>query len=157
MFSWPNYLKKNSVLWEICKRWRYLPMCIQRAPLKLAQALHGQKISSANAVECWKVCSRKSTLLLHCSFVCTKGCYFLPVGSFLPCFCCWGGNEGAAGNSGNWIFYYYFRNIALMEQPRAVLCTHVIPKGAEAHVPEKKWQWSLWWWVPELNHIKEKY
>lgn len=105
----------------MCKRCRYLPICIQTAPQKLAQALHGQKISSENAVESWKMCSMKSTLLSHCSFVCTKACFLPSIGSLIPCFCCWGGNEGAAGNSGNWIFYYYFRNTALVEKPRAVL------------------------------------
>lgn len=87
--------------------------------------------SALGKVPCYHITS-------HHSFVCTKGCFFLPVGSLIPCFCCWGGNEGAAGNSGNWIFYYYFRNIALIEQPRAVPYTDVIPKGAEAYVPEIK-------------------
>lgn len=125
------------MLWEICRRCRLHFRGIQRAPLKLAWALHGQ-ISSANAAECWKICSRKSTLLPHCLLFVLRAAFFLPIGSFIPCFCCWGGNEGAAGNSGNWIFYYYFKNVALIEQPRAVLYTDVIPKKVEAHVPEIK-------------------
>lgn len=121
-------------------------------------------ISKCNAMQCsaaasWKCCFRKNTFLSHCSFVCTKGCFSLSVGSLIPCFCCWGGNEGAAGNSGNWIFYYYFRNIPLIEQQRAVFYTDVIPKRAEAHLPEIKIIVKLKLihsWVESIHHIKGK-
>ena len=99
-------------------------------------------ISKCNAMQCsaaasLKFCFRRNNFLSHGSFVCTKVCFSISVGSLIPCFCCWGGNEGAAGNSGNWIFYYYFRNIPLIEE-RAVLYTDGIPKHAEAHLPEIK-------------------
>lgn len=112
-----------------------------------------------SAAASWKFCFRKRTFLSHCSFACTKFCFSLSVGSLIPRFCCWGGNEGAAGNSGNWTFYYYFRNIPLIEQQRAVLYTDVIPKRAEAYLSEIKITVKLKlisFWVESIHHIKGK-